>query len=84
MVYLNYPRFCPIRYAWRHQLEALGSTGLYYCVAVDMRGFGESDKPAGVDSYRIELLVQDVVSIVRRLGYDTVVSTSGYQPSGPG
>jgi pimeloyl-ACP methyl ester carboxylesterase len=62
------------RYAWRHQLEALGSTGQYYCVAVDMRGFGESDKPAGVENYRIEFIVQDIVSIVRTLGYDTVVS----------
>jgi pimeloyl-ACP methyl ester carboxylesterase len=63
------------RYTWRHQLEALGSTGQYYCVAVDMRGYGESDKPKGKERYLIEEIVVDVASIVKALGYDKVVRT---------
>lgn len=31
------------RYSWRHQLESLSDT--YYVVAVDMKGYGDSDKP---------------------------------------
>jgi pimeloyl-ACP methyl ester carboxylesterase len=63
------------RYTWRHQLEALGSTGQYYCVAVDMRGYGESDKPEGKKRYLIEEIAVDVACIVKELGYDKVVRT---------
>ena len=53
-------------YSWRHQLPALGER--YHVVAPDMRGYNLSDKPKGVESYRIELLVQDIVELIDHFG----------------
>ena len=55
--------------AWRHQVPALASAG-FRVVAPDLRGYNLSEKPAGVASYRMELLAGDVASLVRHLGYE--------------
>jgi len=54
-------------YSWRHQLVALGEAG-YRVVAPDLRGFGRSDKPKGIDAYQIETLADDVAELIRALG----------------
>ena len=53
-------------YSWRHQLPVLGRR--YHVVAPDLRGYNLSDKPAGVENYRIEHLVQDVVELINYFG----------------
>jgi epoxide hydrolase 4 len=53
-------------YSWRHQLMALGEQ--YTVVAPDMRGYNLSDKPARVEDYKINLLVDDVLGLVRHFG----------------
>jgi pimeloyl-ACP methyl ester carboxylesterase len=53
-------------YSWRHQLMALGEH--YTVVAPDMRGYNLSDKPARVEDYKINLLVDDVLGLVRHFG----------------
>ena len=53
-------------YSWRHQLTALGNN--YHVVAPDMRGYNLSDKPVRVEDYRIEVLVEDVVDLIKYLG----------------
>jgi pimeloyl-ACP methyl ester carboxylesterase len=53
-------------YSWRHQLMALGEG--YTVVAPDMRGYNLSDKPEGVANYKIDLLVDDVLGLVRHFG----------------
>lgn len=53
-------------YSWRHQLTVLGKS--YHVVAPDMRGFNLSDKPARVEDYRIEVLVEDVVELIKHCG----------------
>lgn len=53
-------------YSWRHQLKALGKN--YHLVAPDMRGYNLSDKPAHVEDYRIEVLVEDVVDLIKYCG----------------
>jgi pimeloyl-ACP methyl ester carboxylesterase len=53
-------------YSWRHQLMALGDR--YTVVAPDMRGYNLSDKPARVEDYKINLLVDDVLGLVRHFG----------------
>ena len=44
---------------WRHQIPALVAAG-YRVIAPDLRGFGESDRPAAVADYRLRQLVGDV------------------------
>jgi len=59
-------------WSWRHQLEALSAAG-FWAVAPDMRGYNESDKPAGVASYEVERLAGDVAGLVRALGREQAV-----------
>ena len=40
----------------------------YRTVAVDMRGYGESDKPSGVCNYSMEKLTGDVDELIPALG----------------
>jgi pimeloyl-ACP methyl ester carboxylesterase len=53
-------------YSWRHQLMALGER--YTVVAPDMRGYNLSDKPTRVEDYKINLLVDDVLGLIRHFG----------------
>lgn len=41
-----------------------------YCrtVAVDMRGYGDSDKPSGICEYTLDKLVEDVNQLITELG----------------
>lgn len=54
------------RFSWRHQLREFKSE--FRVVAVDMRGYGESDLPTSTDCYRLDYLVTDVKDIVEYLG----------------
>jgi pimeloyl-ACP methyl ester carboxylesterase len=58
-------------WAWRHQLTGLADAG-YRAVAVDLRGYGASDKPPrGYDPFT---LAADVAGMVRALGeHDAVI-----------
>src|SRR4030095_3068966 len=55
-------------YSWRHQMSALSDR--FQVVAIDQRGYNLSDKPAGVESYDMRLLVADVAAVIRHLGRD--------------
>lgn len=54
-------------YSWRHQIEEFA--GDYRTVAFDMRGYGDSDKPAGLRPYLLPTLVEDVRALIAALGY---------------
>lgn len=54
------------RFSWRHQLREFKSE--FRVVAIDMRGYGESDLPLATENYRFEYLVTDVKDIVEYLG----------------
>lgn len=54
-------------YSWRHQMAPLAAAG-YRVVAPDMRGYGGSSAPHGVEHYAITDLVGDMVALVAGLG----------------
>ena len=58
-------------YSWRHQLEAFAAD--YTVVAIDMRGYNDSDKPKGKSAYKMTELVKDVEGVIRALGYEQCV-----------
>jgi pimeloyl-ACP methyl ester carboxylesterase len=59
-------------YSWRHQLPAVAAAG-FRAVAPDMRGYGDTDKPAAVEAYDIHNLARDVVGVIDALGEKTAV-----------
>ena len=54
---------------WRNQVRALADAGLKVIVP-DMRGYGASDKPAGVEPYNILYLVADVGAVLDDAGVE--------------
>lgn len=69
MLFLHgFPEFW---YSWRHQLDYFADR--YTCVALDLRGYNDSDKPQGIENYRMEVLVEDVRGAIAALGYDQAV-----------
>jgi len=59
-------------YSWRHQMAALADAG-FRAVAPDMRGYGQTDRPAEIDQYTLLHLVGDMVGLVAALGERTAV-----------
>ena len=55
------------RWSWRHQLPLLASLG-WRAVAPDLRGYGHSSRPKGVEPYKMEHLVEDVAGMFDSLG----------------
>ena len=53
--------------SWSSQLDALAKAG-FLAVAPDLRGYGLSDAPTGVESYSIDHLAEDVRFIITAFG----------------
>ena len=56
-------------HAWTKHMSPLAGAG-FRVVAPDQRGVGLSSKPAGVGSYRLDLLAADIVALAKALGHD--------------
>lgn len=56
---------------WRHQVASLSAAGMR-AIVPDLRGFGESDKPAAVEEYAVARSVADMVAILDALALDRV------------
>jgi len=54
---------------WRYQIPALAKAG-HRVIAPDLRGFGETDRPAAVEDYKLRTLVNDVVGLLDALELD--------------
>jgi pimeloyl-ACP methyl ester carboxylesterase len=59
--------FPEVSFSWRHQIPLLASLG-YQVWAPDLRGYGGTSRPLGVDSYAIELLEADVAALIESSG----------------
>jgi len=53
-------------FSWRSQIKHFKQN--YRVVAMDTRGYNESDKPVGVDAYVMKNLIDDVKGLVEDLG----------------
>lgn len=58
-------------YSWRHQMMEFALD--YKVVAVDLRGYNESDKPKNREAYRLSVLVEDIKGVIKGLGYDRCI-----------
>ena len=58
-------------YSWRHQIAEFSAD--YQTVAVDLRGYNDSDRPDGVEAYRMSELVADVRGVIEGLGYESCI-----------
>jgi pimeloyl-ACP methyl ester carboxylesterase len=58
--------FPELAFSWRHQLPALAKAG-FRAIAPDMRGYGQTDGPAGVDAYRMQNLIDDLQGLMDAL-----------------
>ncbi len=59
--------FPELGYSWRHQIAPLAAAG-YRLLVPDLRGFGDSDAPAAVEEYAIDVLAADVLGLLDDAG----------------
>ncbi|BAZ12742.1 alpha/beta hydrolase fold protein [Calothrix sp. NIES-4071] len=58
-------------YSWRHQIPEFAQ--YYKVVALDLRGYNDSDKPSSQSAYTMDELVKDVEGVIKGLGYSKCV-----------
>ena len=54
-------------YSWRAQMPELAKH--FHVVAIDQRGYNSSGQPEGVENYKTDKLVGDVVAVVKHFGH---------------
>ncbi len=64
--------FPELWYSWRHQIPALAAAGLRP-IALDLRGYGDTDKPEALQEYDIQHLVGDLIGVLDALKLDKAV-----------
>jgi pimeloyl-ACP methyl ester carboxylesterase len=58
-------------YSWRHQIPEFAKD--YKVVAVDLRGYNDSDRPKAKSAYVMDEFVKDVKGVIEGLGYESCV-----------
>lgn len=53
-------------YSWRHQMKYFAERG-YRVAAMDVRGYGQSAKPAAIEAYTLSQLAGDVAAVAKAL-----------------
>ena len=54
-------------FGWDAQIRSLAQAG-FFVIAPDQRGYNLSDKPKGIENYRVDLLVADILALADELG----------------
>ena len=60
--------FLETSHSWRKVMPALAQAG-YAVLVPDMRGYGDSDKPAGIDGYDARALAEEFRTLVHKIGF---------------
>ncbi len=69
-------------YSWRHQIGPIADAGFTAC-AIDVRGYGGSDKPAEIEAYAMEKMVGDIVGAIERLSPQSPAVLIGHDWGAP-
>lgn len=69
-------------YSWRHQIGPVADAGFTAC-AVDVRGYGGSDKPQPVEAYAMERIVGDLIGLRKALSPDAPAVLVGHDWGAP-
>jgi pimeloyl-ACP methyl ester carboxylesterase len=69
-------------YSWRHQMTPIANAGFTAC-AIDVRGYGGSDKPPEVDAYSMANMTADVAGVIDALSPSQPVIVIGHDWGAP-
>jgi pimeloyl-ACP methyl ester carboxylesterase len=69
-------------WSWRHQMAPIAEAGFTAC-AIDVRGYGGSDKPQPVDAYAMEHMIADLVGLKDALSPDEKAILVGHDWGAP-
>lgn len=69
-------------FSWRHQMGPIAEAGFTAC-AIDVRGYGGSDKPHPVEAYAMSQLTADVVGVADALQPDRPAILIGHDWGAP-
>jgi pimeloyl-ACP methyl ester carboxylesterase len=58
-------------YSWRHQIPEFAK--YFQVVALDLRGYNDSDKPKEQSAYVMDEFIKDVEGVIKGLGYDKCI-----------
>ncbi len=64
--------FPELAFSWRYQLPALAMAG-FRAIAVDMRGYGQTEAPSGVEQYSMEKLIGDLHGLLDALQLEKAI-----------
>src|ERR1700759_3201440 len=69
-------------YSWRHQMTPIAQAG-FTAAAIDVRGYGGSDKPGDVPAYSMEAITADVAGVAKALQPDAPAILIGHDWGAP-
>ena len=69
-------------YSWRHQMGPIAAAGFTAC-AIDVRGYGGSDKPQPIEAYDLESLSGDIAGLIEALSPDRPAVVIGHDWGAP-
>lgn len=58
-------------YSWRHQISEFSQD--YQAIALDLRGYNDSEKPLAKKAYTIAELIKDIEAVIKGNGYDRCI-----------